>query len=160
MRYLFILFCLFGLLFSLSAIPESAVAADGTKLSLKTIKSGSSRAKAQSYQAKAQKQKPSAKQLKALEQKANAMRAELRRSGATSTPDQQWASYIAPLNRCTDLVRKTCGSGKQCAASGSCSLAVQFLELYNAESDSAAKYEFESQCIIALNDHTVFPNCE
>lgn len=158
MKTLLLAFCLVGLcLLGLTSIGSDAEAAE---LTLQQIRSGSSRSQAMSYHQKVQRAKPSPGKLKQLEQTANSLRVLLRGPQARVSADQQWANLIAPVNRCTDLVRKVCGAGKECGDRGACSAAVQVLKLYNSQPTQEAKYEFESTCITALSDNVVFPACQ
>lgn len=74
-------------------------------------------------------------------------------------PEDAWAALLAPQNRCTDLVRKVCGPAQECGEAATCPTALQILDLYNGQPDAEAAYEFEATCIIALEDHIIFPAC-
>lgn len=139
-----------------------AISASKESLSVKQIMQKSSPARAMSIHKKYLKKKPGAAKLKQLKQRNISLQARLRRPaiGVIPTEDQEYSNLIAPLNWCTTLVRKTCGSEKQCPDSTGCPLALQFLELYNNENDPQEKMDLEGNCIISLQDNYVFPNCE
>lgn len=77
-----------------------------------------------------------------------------------STEDNAWAELTAPMNRCVDLALKTCGSDRQCGDTSACEIAVEWLDLYNGQSNAEDQYEFEGNCIIALDDDIIFSSCQ
>ena len=156
MKYLAAFCTLIALVF---AVPDRAVA-KGPDLSLSQIRANTTRVKALSVVSGMVKTKPTVTQLRRLTINANNMRLILRAGSLRRSPDQVWANYIAPLNRCTDLVRKVCGVEKQCADSGVCPIAVQLLDEYNSLPAGAEQFAFEENCIITLSDNIVFPACE
>ncbi len=147
------------LVIGVTAVPD-ANARDAKSLSVQQMKQKSSPRQAMNLHQRAQKKKVSKSQLKSMEKSANRTRTQVRRTQPTRSADQQWASLITPINRCTDLVRKVCGVNKECGSSGSCAVTIQLLDLYNAESNASEKYEIEGSCIATLSDNTVFPACQ
>ena len=70
-----------------------------------------------------------------------------------------YAALVAPLNRCTALVRKVCGEENECADAPTCPHAKDMLEMYNAAATEQERYDIEGQCITTLDDPVVFPMC-
>ena len=54
-----------------------------------------------------------------------------------------YAALVAPLNRCTALVRKVCGEENECADAPTCPHAKDMLEMYNAAATEQERYDIE-----------------
>ena len=140
-------------------LTSAPVTAADKGLTLNQIRSNSSPAKALALHQSLQKRKITPTQFHILERNAKNLRNILRKRAPISS-DQQWANLIAPINFCTDLVRKVCGAEKQCADASTCAITITLLDLYNAETDAEEQHEQEGSCIIALDDNIVFPQCQ
>ena len=162
MKKLILTLCALSISITFSLLPENAGAAKKRELTVNQIMRKSSPAKAMSIHRKLLKNKPSPTKVKQLKRRYMSLRSKLRRpiSRVPATADQQYANLIAPLNWCTNLVRSTCGSEKQCPNSTGCPIALQMLDLYNDETNPQEKMDIEYSCIAALEDGYVFPSCE
>jgi hypothetical protein len=67
-----------------------------------------------------------------------------------------YANLIAPENKCTMLVRKTCGVGNQCPSTNGCTIAMELLQRFNAGREADLMLD---ACWAALEDEIVFPAC-
>jgi hypothetical protein len=69
----------------------------------------------------------------------------------------RYARLVEPVNECTILVRKVCGSHNQCSASAGCALARQVLDLFNKGGDD--RQTATEACLLSLEDGLIFPAC-
>lgn len=84
----------------------------------------------------------------------------IRRVSTAGAEDDEWTALTTPANYCVDLVLKLCGAEKQCGESQACGVALEWLDTHNALPTAAEQHEFEDNCVVTLQDNTVFPACQ